>query len=136
MSAKSLYATLILAAVVLSTIAPAPTSADSDNPEWDVHALYKQCNYKEGSLNKIFCLEFVSAVGRKVFTIGLPLKDPRADAPSSMTLSILYACPKSIVSNDAMVQAFNEWANQHLEKWNTSARTGVMQAMSDTWPCR
>jgi hypothetical protein len=135
MGAKPLHATLIGAAVVLSTIAPAPTSADSDNIEWDVHELYKQCTYKEGSLDKIFCLEFVSAVGRKIFTNGLPLKDISADTPSSMTLSILSACPKSLVSNDAMVQAFNKWANQHLEKWKTSARVGVMQAMSDTWPC-
>jgi hypothetical protein len=135
MSAKPLHATLIGAAIVFSTIAPAPSSAESDNTEWDVQELYKQCTYKEGSLDKIFCLEFVSAVGRKIFTNGLPLKDIRADAPSSMTLSILYACPKPNVTNDAMVQAFNEWANQRIEKWKTSARVGVMQAMSDTWPC-
>jgi len=55
--------------------------------------------------------------------------------PDLTTMSIPSACPKSFVSNDAMVEAFNEWANEHLEKWPTNARTGVMQAMSDTWPC-
>jgi hypothetical protein len=135
MSARPLHAVLIGAAVVLSTFAPVPTFADFDNTEWDVQELYKQCNYKEGSLDRIFCLEFVSGVARKVFTNGLTLKDIKADAPHLMTISIPSACPKSIVSNDAMVQAFNEWANQHLEKWRASARIGVMQAMSDTWPC-
>ena len=134
MSASPLHAVLIGAAVVLSTIAPVPTFADSDNAEWNVQELYKQCNYKEGSLDKVFCLEFVSGVARKVFTNGVTLKDIEV-APHIMTMSIPSACPTSIVSNDAVVAAFNEWANQHLEKWRASARVGVIQAMSDTWPC-
>jgi len=124
---------LIGAAVVLSTIAPVPTFADFEKTAWDVQELYKQCTYK-GSLDKIFCLEFVSAVARKAFTNGLALKDIK-DPPDLMTMSIPSACPKSIVSNDAMVEAFNAWANEHIEKWRASAQTGVMQAMSDTWPC-
>jgi Rap1a immunity proteins len=79
-------------------------------------------------------LEFVSAVARQVFRNGLELKDIK-DLPDLMTMSVPSACPKSFVSNDAMVEAFSEWANQHLEKWRASARIGVIQAMSDTWPC-
>ena len=124
---------MVIGAVVLSAIAPIPTFADFEKTEWDVQELYKQCSYK-GSLDKIFCLEFVSAVARKVFTNGLALKDIK-DHPDLMTMSIPSACPKSIVSNDAMVEAFNAWANEHLEKWKASAQTGVMQAMIDTWPC-
>ena len=133
MSARPRHAMLIGAAVVLSTIAPVPTFADFEKTAWDVQELYKQCTYK-GSLDKIFCLEFVSAVARKAFTNGLALKDIK-DPPDLMTMSIPSACPKSIVSNDAMVEAFNAWANEHIEKWRASAQTGVMQAMSDTWPC-
>ena len=133
MSARPRHAMLIGAAVVLSTIAPVPTFADFEKTAWDVQELYKQCTYK-GSLDKIFCLEFVSAVARKAFTNGLALKDIK-DPPDLMTMSIPSACPKSIVSNDAMVEAFNAWANEHIEKWKASAQTGVMQAMSDTWPC-
>ena len=133
MSARPRHAMLIGAAVVLSTIAPVPTFADFEKTAWNVQELYKQCTYK-GSLDKIFCLEFVSAVARKAFTNGLALKDIQ-DPPDLMTMSIPSACPKSIVSNDAMVEAFNAWANEHLEKWKASAQTGVMQAMSDTWPC-
>ena len=127
MSARSLHAMLMGAAVVLSTVAPVPTLADFEKTEWDVQELYKQCTYK-GSLDKIFCLEFVSFVARQVFKNGPALKDIN-------DLSFPSACPKSIVSNDAIVEAFNEWANEHFEKWSASARIGVMQAISDTWPC-
>ena len=132
MSVRPLHAMLIGAVVVLSTIAPVPTFA-FEKTEYDVQELYKRCTYK-GSLDKIFCLEFVSFVARQVFKNGLALKDIK-DSPDLMTMSVPSACPKSIVSNDAMVQAFNDWANQHLEKWKASARIGVMLAMSDTWPC-
>jgi len=124
---------LIGAAVILSTIAPLPTFAEYEKTSWDVQELFKQCNYN-GSLDKIFCLEFVSGIARPVFTNGLGLKHSNVP-PDLTTMSIPSACPKSFVSNDAMVEAFKEWANDHLEKWPTNARTGVMQAMSDTWPC-
>jgi hypothetical protein len=130
MSARPL---IMLMGVAVITIAPVPTFAEFEKTEWDVQDLYKQCTYK-GSLDKIFCLEFVSGVARQVFTNGLELKDIK-DPPDLMTMSIPSACPKSFVSNDAMVEAFSEWANQHIEKWSASARIGVMQAMRDTWPC-
>jgi hypothetical protein len=98
----------------------------------NVQELYKQC--KGGSFGEVFCLEFVSRVARQVFTNGLALKDIK-DPPDLMTMSIPSACPKSFVSNDAMVEAFSEWANQHIEKWSASAQIGVIQAMRDTWPC-
>jgi Rap1a immunity proteins len=79
-------------------------------------------------------LEFVSGVARQTFTNGLALKDIK-DPPDLLTMSIPSACPKSFVSNDGIVEAFNEWANQHIEKWSASAQIGVMQAMRDTWPC-
>ena len=133
MSARPLRAMLMGAAVAISTIAPVPTFADFDETQWNVHELFKQCT-DGGSIDKIFCLEFVSSVARQVFTNGLVLKDIK-DPPELMTSSIPSACPKSVVSNDAMVEAFSEWANQHLEKWSASAETGVVQAMRDTWPC-
>jgi hypothetical protein len=124
---------LIGAAVILSTIAPAPTLA-FEKTEWDVEGLFKQCVGKQGSLDVVFCLEFVSAVAREVFKNGLALKDIK-DSPDLMTKSISSACPQSLVSNDSMVEAFSEWANEHFEKWTVSAQTGVMEAMRDTWPC-
>src|SRR5215471_13482058 len=133
MTARPFHVMLIGAAVVLSTIAPAPTFADFEKTEWEVQELYKQCTHN-GGLDKVFCLEFVSVIARQVFRNGLELKDIK-DSPDLMTMSNPSACPESFVSNDAMVHAFNEWANEHLEKWRASARTGVMQAMSDTWPC-
>jgi hypothetical protein len=122
MSARPLHVMLMGAAVVLSTIAPVPTFAELKQTEWSVQDLYKQCKGVEGNLGKVFCLEFVSSVARRVFT-------------SRPTTSIPSACPKSFVSDDAMVEAFSEWANQHLENWNANAQTGVFQAMRDTWPC-
>jgi Rap1a immunity proteins len=133
MSARPLHVMLMGAAVTLSIIAPVPTSAGFEKTVWDVQELYKQCAYK-GSLDKIFCLEFVSSVARQVFTNGLALKDIK-DPPDLMTMSIPSACPKSFVSNDVMVDVFSAWANEHIEKWSASAETGVMQAMRDTWPC-
>jgi Rap1a immunity proteins len=134
MSARPLHVMLMGATVILSTIAPVPTFAEFEKTEWDVQELYKQCRGRQGSLNKIFCLEFVSAVARQVFTNGLALKDIK-DPSDLMTISVSFACPKSFVSNDAMVEAFSEWANEHIEKWSASAQIGVMQAMRDTWPC-
>src|SRR5215475_10295376 len=135
MSARRFHAILIGAVVILPTIAPVSTFAEfEEKTEWDVQKLYKQCRGRKGSLDEIFCLEFVSAVARQVFTNGLALKSIK-DPPDLMTISIPSACPKSFVSNDAMVEAFSEWANQHIEKWSASAQIGVMQAMRDTWPC-
>ena len=141
MSAKPLHVMLVGSAVILSTIVPVPTFAEFRKTEWDVQELYKQWDVQElykqckgGSLDEIFCLEFVSHVARQVFTNGLALKDIK-DPPELMTMSIPSACPKSFVSNDAMVEAFSEWANQHIEKWSASAQIGVIQAMRDTWPC-
>jgi len=135
MSARRFHAILIGAVVILSTIAPVSTFAEfEEKTEWDVQELYKQCRGRKGSLDEIFCLEFVSAVARQVFRNGLALKDIK-DRRDLMAMSISPACPKTAVSNDAMVEAFREWANEHIEKWRTSAQTGVMQAMRDTWPC-
>jgi hypothetical protein len=134
MSARPLHVMLMGAAIILSTIAPVPTFAESEQTEWNVQDLYKQCKGVQGSLGNVFCLEFVSSVARRVFTNRLTLKDIK-DPPDLETRSIPSACPKSFVSNDAMVEAFSEWANQHLENWSANAQTGVMQAMHDTWPC-
>ena len=65
---------------------------------------------------------------------GMALKDLKG-LTDLETIAIRSACPKSSISNDAMVKAFSEWANEHLEKWSASAEAGVMQAMHDTWPC-
>ena len=134
MSARARHGTLMGVTVILSTIAPVQTFAEFEKTEWNVHELYKQCTGPKGSLDEIFCLEFVSGVARQVFAKGGQLKDIK-DSPDLMTMSIPSACPKSFVSNDAMVEAFKEWANQHIEKWGVSAQKGVMQAMGDTWPC-
>ena len=133
MNARPLHVMLVAAAIILSASTPVPTFAGTEKPVWDVQELYKQCKFK-GSLEKIFCLEFVSNAARQVFTNGLALKDLKRP-PDLAKIAIPSACPKSFVSNDAMVEAFSEWANEHLEKWSTSADAGVMQAMHDTWPC-
>jgi hypothetical protein len=132
MIAKPLHATLIGAAAFLSTIAPILAFAEFEETEWTVQDLYKQCTGAQGSLEVVFCLEFVSNVARQVFTNRLTLREIRNPADLGFISS---ACPKSLVSNDAIVKAFSEWANQHLEKWSASAQTGVVQAMRDTWPC-
>ena len=134
MNARRLPVMLIAAATVLPAITPVPTFAEAEKTVWDVQELYKQCKYK-GSLEKIFCLEFVSNVARQVFTNGLALRDLKR-ALDPVKITVPSACPKSFVSKDAMVEAFSEWANEHLEKWNASADAGVMQAMHDKWPCR
>ena len=74
MSARPLCA-LLMGAAFLSAITPAPTFAEFEKTEWDVQELYKQCKGRQGSLDEIFCLEFVSGVARQVFTNGLALKD-------------------------------------------------------------
>ena len=133
MNARPLHVMLLGATVILPTIVSAPIFAEPEKPVWDVQELYKQCVYK-GKLEKIFCLEFVSSVARPAFTNGSALKD-RKDLTGLGTIAIRSACPKSSISNDAIVKAFSEWANEHLEKWSASAEAGVMQAMHDTWPC-
>ena len=134
MRARPLHVMLMGAAVILSTIAPVPAFEEFGQTEWKVGDLYKQCKGVQGSLGKVFCLEFVSSVARLVFTNTLTLKAIKDPANLVMT-SIPSACPKSFVSNDAMVEAFSEWADQHLESWSANAQTGIIQAMRDTWPC-
>jgi hypothetical protein len=75
MSARPLHVMLIGAVVILSTNAPVPTFAEFEKTEWDVQELYKQCKGRQGSLDGIFCLEFISAVARQFFRNGLALKD-------------------------------------------------------------
>src|SRR5262245_39856677 len=99
MSTRPLHVMLMGAIVILSTIAPVPTSAEFEKTNFEVQELFKQCNYK-GRLDKIFCLEFVSSIARQVFTNGLALKHSKVP-PDLTTMSIPSACPKSFVSNDA-----------------------------------
>src|SRR6476660_10162191 len=101
-SATPLHAMLMGAAVILSTIAPLPTFAEFEKPSWNVQELFKQCNYK-GSLDKIFCLEFVSGIASQVFTNGLILKHSNVP-PDLTTMSIPPPCPQSFVSIDAMFE--------------------------------
>src|SRR5262249_23130914 len=56
----------------------------------------------KGSFDEIFCLEFVSGVAHQLFANGLALKDIK-DPRDLMTMPIPSACPKSFVSNDAMI---------------------------------
>ena len=87
---------LVAAAIILPAITPVPTFAETEKPVWDVQELYKQCKYK-GSLEKIFCLEFVSNAARQVFTNGLALKGLERP-PGLAKIAIPSACPKSFVS--------------------------------------
>jgi hypothetical protein len=93
---------LMETAVILSTVAPVPTFAASETTKWDVQDLYKQCNERKGSFDEIFCLEFVSGAAYQLFANGLALKDIK-DPRDLMTMPIPSACPKSFVSNDAMI---------------------------------
>ena len=134
MSTRPLHVALVGAALILSAIAQVPIFADAT--KLSVQELHDQCSMGvRGSLNKIFCLEFVAAIARQAFRNGFALQTVRDRHADLITTSISSACPKSFVSNEAMVEAFNEWAGEHFEKWSTSAETGVMQAMHDTWPC-
>ena len=72
MNARPLHVMLIAAAIILP--ATTPVLAETEKTVWNVQELYKQCQYK-GSLERIFCLEFVSNAARQVFTNGLALKD-------------------------------------------------------------
>jgi Rap1a immunity proteins len=134
MNERARHAMLVGTAIILSTMVPVPTFAQFEKTEWNVQDLYKQCMGVEGRLGKAFCLEFVSSVARRVFANRPTLKGIK-DPADLVTRSVFSACPKSLVSNDAMVAAFSEWANEHLESWSTNAQTGVMQAMHDRWPC-
>jgi len=93
MSARPLHVTLAGAVLILSAIAPVPTFAEKTAS--DVQELYKQCKGARGSLDEIFCLEFVAAVARQVFRNGLALKDIKnspdlmIDGPAMQTLRSL-----------------------------------------------
>src|SRR5215831_2582921 len=81
MSARPLHVLPVGAALILSTIAPVPTFAEVETTGWNVQELYKQCKARRGSLDEMFCLEFVSAVARQVFRNGLALKDIKKTNP-------------------------------------------------------
>src|SRR5262245_39746493 len=103
MSARPLHAILV-GAIVLSTIASAPTFA-FEKTEYDVQELYKQCGYK-GILDKTFCLEFVFE--NYLITLSRhPLSPPKlltvwraSQRDCSLESSFLYWLPFSFQAQD------------------------------------
>ena len=47
----------------------------------------------------------------------------------------LSACPKATTSFEGVVQTFINWAEKHPEEGNLTMHLGVVEALSEIWPC-
>ena len=124
---------LFLRATILAGLLfPFPSA--SQEVRKDVQELYQLCKHESG---RDFCLGYISGVADHMLVAGAflrahgnGLKEEERDL-----LADLSACPKATTSFEGVVQTFINWAEKHPEEGNLTMHLGVVEALSEIWPC-
>ena len=124
---------LFLIAAILAGLLFAFPSA-SQEVRKDVQELYQLCKHESG---REFCLGYISGVADHMLLTGVflrahgkELKEEERDL-----LVDLSACVKATMSFEGVVQTFINWAEKHPEEGNLTMHLGVVEALSEIWPC-
>jgi hypothetical protein len=111
----------------------------ADSTVYTVQRLLEDCNARPNSTNRSYCLGFVGGITAATSNATAAIDDKNS----------LYASPRinhywrnnfaldtsiDSVTNGALVKAFENWANNHPEKWDESASVGVAIAIHELFP--
>jgi hypothetical protein len=134
-----------VAAALLSMLLLASPSRAADFDSNNTEGLYQVCR-SQSAVTMGICYSFVVAtfgvMARNGATArnGIPLDDTgppvKVTDPLALAfLSVMGVCPGTAVSYAAMVQAFENWAAAHPERWSDPSTDSVMAALAAAWPC-
>jgi Rap1a immunity proteins len=111
-----------------------PFSAASQEVRKDVQELYELCKHESG---RDFCLGYISGIADHMLLNGAFLRSHGKGFREEERdlLADLSACPKTTESFGNVVQTFLTWAEKHPEEQNLTMHLGVVEALSEIWPC-
>ena len=122
----------LIATILAGLLFPFPSA--SQEVRKDVQELYQLCKHESG---REFCLGYISGVADHMLLTGAflrahgkGLKEEDRDL-----LVDLSACLKATTSFEGVVQTFINWAEKHPEEGNLTMHLGVVEALSEIWPC-
>lgn len=137
-------ATCLQMAVCQSAVAQASAVPSGTPIRENVQALLNSCNAPDTSSDYAFCVGYVGGIGDIMRTSGIMLKslyelkqlDKNTSTAKVLTVvSICSSVPETVITHDAMVQAFKNWANRHPKNWGMNIPFSVGDALRETWPC-
>lgn len=120
-----------LAACVISTATllclNGATAADEGKGQTQtVQALYEMCKKPAGP-DAMFCLGYVGGIHDMMVM---------ANQSADEKLKNFRLCDNGTpITYGASVQAFKNWAEKYPQYWSQIMFTGVVVALSTTWPC-
>jgi len=123
---------LFLLVVALSLTVPTFVSSQEGN-QIDIRELSRRCG-SQNDIERAFCLGYVSGVARQVKWNGLAYKD-LTNLHDATIIAFMAACPSTVVSDEATLQVFKDWAKNHSDQGGSDAQLGVMNALVAMWPC-
>ena len=111
-----------------------PFSAASQEVRKDVQELYELCKHESG---RDFCLGYISGVADHMFLNGAFLRSHgKGFKEEDRDLLVdLSACLKATTPFEGVVQTFITWFEKHPEEGNLTMHLGVVEALSEIWPC-
>jgi hypothetical protein len=107
-----------------------------------IQALYMACEEMENAPGATtLCVGFVMGVGHMMAmngrTIEWGVRDGVSPHASLFSTSICDpANPGGSPSGFSMIRAFQNWAEDHPERWQDPALWGVIIGLQETWPCQ
>jgi hypothetical protein len=124
---------LFLRAAILAGLL-VPFSAASQEVRKDVQELYELCKHESA---RDFCLGYISGVADHMFLNGAFLRSHGKELKEEERdlLADLSACLKATTSFEGVVQTFINWVEKHPEQGNLTMHLGVVEALSEIWPC-
>ena len=127
-----MYRHFLRAAILAGLLFPLPSA--SQEVRKDVQELYQLCKHESG---KDFCLGYISGVADHMFLNGAFLRNHGKELKEEERdlLVDLSACVKATTSFEGVVQTFINRAEKHPEEGNLTMHLGVVEALSEIWPC-
>ncbi|UVK43258.1 hypothetical protein BPNPMPFG_005036 [Mesorhizobium sp. AR07] len=97
----------------------------------NVQTLLAACTEDSRSFDFTYCLGYVGGTADTMAVNGWAAK--KAGTPATLGMTCISSPAPTY---GAYVQAFVNWAQAHPKNWQESLGYGVMEALSQTWPCQ
>lgn len=98
----------------------------------DVQLLLQDCRAPTGSQALGICEGYISGVGATMVAVA---GFARYGKDEGMIYFALGACGLATATVDAEVRTFINWAEKNPKQWGSPTSIGVMNALSERWPC-
>lgn len=111
--------------LLIALLSPAPATHASDSIS--VQMWWAFCRFPKDDGDRTICRSYISGVLDTMVVVGAV-----GDGKTAKTIGV---CHREYLTYDTAVQAFIAWAEKHAESWDEPRSSGVIQALSETWPC-